>query len=216
MLRGDEYTERVEQALQQAAARDIESSVGLTGEGMRLGMAKMPLLLPAFNGAAEPEEQAAALLARPEQFQAALAELAARAHRNFDLRAEYVRDVAKQKQAVLEELVTLTPVEQLHPGKPGEVYDFYLLNPGEKGAHNVLLRMEVDTGAVRMDIGEMYKPGTLFADIQAKGFTRGSFSVLRNPEIADFLIELTGAVDRFMNPPKQAPKSSPPTPPKPR
>lgn len=207
---GDEYAESVERALQNAAERDIMSSIAMTGEGMRLGMAKMPLLLPAFNAASGAEEAHAALLAKPEEFQAALGELAARARQNFDIRAEYVRDVARQKQSVLEELVALTHVEQLHPGKPGEVHDFYLLHPGEKGAHTVLFRMEIDTATGKAEMGEMYGPGTPFADIRARGFTRGSHAVLRNPEITDIMIEIAGAMERFMNGPREkAPPSSP-------
>jgi hypothetical protein len=193
MTHSDDYTSRVNQALAEAAERDIAPSLDQHGDLARLGMAKIPLLLKAFNGAAADIQNSG-----PQTLGPVLDELKTRARENFAIRAAYVRDVAQQKQSVLEELVTLTPVVALHPGKPGEIYDFYLLQPGEQGAHAVSLRMTLDTQTGQAEIAEIYPQKPLLETFKAAGFQRGSFSVLPNPEIKSMLVEIVAACERFV------------------
>jgi hypothetical protein len=197
LLRGADYTRQVEATLQKAAARDIDATIERHGAVAAIGMAKTPLALEA---AADKDGAESHELADPKNYRRLMDEFKAVARENFDIRADYVRDVAKQKQAVLEELCILTPVETVHPAQSGQtVFDFYLLNPPEEGQHRALFRMTLDVTTGNAGIAETYNDGRTLEDLKKTGFARGSFTVTRNGEIADFMIEIGAACERFLD-----------------
>lgn len=200
LIRSADYAHRVDAALQKAADRDIDSTIERHGAIAQIGMAKTPLQLEFNAEAAIADAPGAELMSPQERFRLALSEKKTIARQNFEIRAEYVRDIAKQKQAVLEELCILTPVEAVAPGKPGQtVYDFYLLNPVENGEQRVLLRMTLDITDGSGGIAEMYQDGRTLSDMKKQGFERGGFAVTRNAEISDIMVEIGSACERFLN-----------------
>ncbi len=192
-----DYTKRIEAALQKSAARDIESTVERNGEIARLGMARTPLMLDAVEGTMPTavNEQTA-----PEQYEGLMVKFKEVARKNFEIRAEYVRDVAKQKQEVLETLCTLSPTEELMTPDLAKdtVVDFILLNPPEDGQQKALFRMFLDTATGNAGIAETYKGETL-ADIKTAGVPRGTFAITRNPEISDIMVEAGAAAERYLD-----------------
>lgn len=192
VLSSDEYAEKVEEALQNAAQKDIENSVELRGDAARIGLSKLPLLLT-FNSAATSN-----ILMDPSQMQEILTKLKVKAKENFEIRADYVRDVARQKQETMCELVTLTPVTPLNTINPNDAaYDFYLANPGDDA--DVLLRLELDMKTGAANIAKVFRDGLTVAQLKATALTRNSYLVERNMEITDMLVEVSAAADRVFN-----------------
>lgn len=226
MLRPSDYAGRIEAELQKAATRDIDTTVEKHGAVARLGMAKTPLLLEAAPQENIAEEEGAehirrdalsAELADPKRYDRLMESFKAAAHKNFGIRADYVRDVARQKQAVLETLCLLSPVEALGTELPGqEVYDFYLLNPKEGDEQKVLLRLAINALTGTAEVHESYAGAELtLSQLKSRGFERQGFAVTRNAEIADVMVELGAAADRFLErkeKEREALKNSPPVP----
>lgn len=185
----DEYAEKVEQALQKAAKNDIESSVELRGDAARIGLGKLPLLLT-FNNAST-----STALMDPSQMQEILDKLKVKTKENFEIRADYVRDVARQKQETMCELVTLTPVTPLNTINLNDpMHDFYLANAGDDA--EIFFRLELDMRTGAANVAEVYQKSLTVAALKAQSLTRNSHLVERNPEISDILVEAAGAADR--------------------
>lgn len=200
LIRSSDYAHRVEAALQKAADNDINSTIEKHAAVAQIGMAKTPLLLEFNAEAGKPAATGAELMSPEERFRQVLDEKKALAHQNFEIRAEYVREIAKQKQAVLEELCTLTPVDTVAPAKAGQtVFDFYLLNPPENGEQRVLFRMTLDVTNGNAGIAEAYHDERTLSDLKKAGFERGGFAVTRNGEISDVMIEIGAACERFLD-----------------
>src|SRR5690606_11882208 len=95
---------------------------------------RTPLALDAAPGTVSPasEDAPKGELTDPEKHKRLLDEFKKTAHKNFELRAEYVREVGRKKQEVLEELTHLTPVERLHDATPADkAVDFILVSEEE-------------------------------------------------------------------------------------
>ncbi|WP_435641925.1 hypothetical protein [Micavibrio aeruginosavorus] len=188
----DSYAEKVEEALQNAATRDIESGIEQRGDAARIGLATLPLLLT-FNPAAGAAPSTA--LMDPVQMQAMMQDLKNRARKNFEIRADYVRDVARQKQAVMEELVTLSTVYPINKHKKtSPLYDFYLVSADDP--KNVLFRLELNAKTGQATMGVLDRSDLTLSDLKAQKLTRNSFVVERNVDISDILIETTAASER--------------------
>lgn len=199
LLRAADYGKRLDEDLQKTAARDIDASIERHGAVARIGMAKTPLALDAAEGTEFAPAQGGELTG-PEKHKRLLDEFKKTAHKNFEIRAGYVREVGKRKQDVLEELTLLTPVETLHPEAAGQkVFDFILVNPEEDGRQRALFRMEMDVTTGSATIGESYDADTTLDGLKQKGFTRGAFAVTRNPEISDIMLEIASVSERFLN-----------------
>lgn len=200
VISSDEYADKVEEAIKKAAQVDIDQSLNQRNDSARIGLSKLPLLLT-FNPAAADGTQPTASgtdLTDPAQMQEILAKLKDRAHKNFEIRADYVRDIARQKQDVLCELVTLTPVTALNTHNPTDpIYDFYLINAGDNA--QVLLRLELNVKTGNATIGELYADGMPVDQLKQQTLSRNSFLVERNPEITDILMEVSAAADRVFN-----------------
>lgn len=193
----DSYAEKVEEALQNAAKTDIENSVDLRGDAARIGLGKLPLLLT-FNNSAAPAPSTAptsTALMDPAQMKDILDKLKVKAKENFEIRADYVRDVARQKQETLCDLVALTPVTALNTINPDDpAYDFYLANAGDDA--DVLLCLELDLKTGNAGISNTYQTSLTVAALKASPLTRNSYLVERNPEITDILVEVSAAAER--------------------
>lgn len=131
VINADEYADKVDDALKNAVHQDIESATLTRGNAARIGLARMPLLL-SFNGAAAQGTPDAKALSDPALMHEILAQVKKKALENLEIRADYVRDIARRKQDCLVALTELTPVTPLNTINPDDpVYDFYLANPGE-------------------------------------------------------------------------------------
>ena len=189
----ESYAEKVEEALQNAAKTDIETSVDQRGDAARIGLGKLPLLLT-FNSSAAPAPTSTALM-DPAQMKDILDKLKIKAKENFQIRADYVRDVARQKQETLCDLVALTPVTALNTINPDDpAYDFYLANAGDDA--DILLCLELDLKTGNAGISNIYQASLTVAELKAKSLTRNSYLVERNPEITDILVEVSAAAER--------------------
>lgn len=220
LLRPSDYSKRLEATIQKSAERDIDSTIDKHAAVARIGMAKTPLALEAVPGTEAPGGELVDPETRRQRLIATFKEVA---HKNFELRADYVREVGARKQAVLEDLVALAPVETLGAEQPGQtVFDFYLAQPAEDdGSQKVVFRLELDITTGNAGIGETYAPGTTLADLKTQGIGRLGFAVTRNPEISDLMLEIASVSEKFLNerqkdapaaPEKAAPKTKPPTP----
>lgn len=188
----DLYAAKVEEALQNAAARDIEPGIDMRGDAARIGLATLPLLLT-FNPASGTAPGTA--LMDPAQMQAMMQDLKNRARKNFEIRADYVRDVARQKQAVMEELVALSTVYPINTHKKtSPLYDFYLVSA--KDTKNVMFRLELNAKTGNSTVAEAYGETFTLDDLKARKPSRNSFVVEHNADISDILIETTAAAER--------------------
>ncbi|HYD19062.1 MAG TPA: hypothetical protein VEF76_11335 [Patescibacteria group bacterium] len=197
MIRASDYTKRVDAALEKAAARDIDATIDGHTAVARIGMAKTPLLLDAAEGTEIPQAE----LMDPARAKSLSDKFKEIAHKNFALRAEYVREVAKRKEAALETLLTLTIIEPVGAEQKGQKdYDFYLANPpNEAGESRVLFRLELDTISGDAGIGESYGDVNLTAaQLAAQENLRAGFIITRNPEIPDIMVELGNASEQFL------------------
>ncbi|QQG35602.1 MAG: hypothetical protein HYS17_08730 [Micavibrio aeruginosavorus] len=192
VLSGDEYLAKVEEALQTVATTRLDDEISQRGESARIGMSHLPLLLT-FNQ--NTNSSPGTSLADPARLQEALDKLKVKARANFEIRAEYARDVARQKQAVLVDLVALAPTTPLNNHDDSSpYYDFYLTDGGDNGV--VYLRLDLDVSTGNAKIAEVYSGKFSICDLISQKFVRNSFRVERNPEITDILIEVSGASER--------------------
>ncbi len=196
MIRASDYTKRVDAALEKAAARDIDSTIESHGAVARIGMAKTPLLLDAAEGT----EMPGAELMAPDQHKRLMEKFKDVAHKNFEIRAEYVRDVAKRKEAALDTLLNLSVIELIGVEAAGQTkFDFYMVNPAhDEVPDRVIYRLELDLATGNAGIGESYPELTL-AQLKAQAGTRAGFAIIRNIEISDIMLETAAASERFLN-----------------
>lgn len=197
MIRATDYTKRVDAALEKAAARDIDSTIESHGAVARIGMAKTPLQLDAAEGT----EMPAAELTAPDQHKRLMEKFKDVAHKNFEIRAEYVREVAKRKEAALETLLNLSEIESVGIEAAGQTkFDFYMVNPAHDDAPaRVIYRLELDLATGNAGIGEMYSAPLTLDALKAQTGTRAGFAVIRNIEISDIMLETAAASERFLN-----------------
>ena len=196
MIRAADYTKRVDAALEMAAARDIDSTIESHGAVARIGMAKTPLQLDAAEGTVIPGAE----LMAPDHHKRLMEKFKEVAHKNFEIRAEYVREVAKRKEAALDTLLTLSVIENIGVEAAGQTkFDFYMINPAHDDAPaRVIYRLELDLATGNAGIGESYPELTL-DQLKAQEGTRAGFAIIRNIEISDIMIETAAASERFLN-----------------
>ncbi len=197
MIRASDYTKRVDAALETAAARDIDSTIESHGAVARIGMARTPLQLEAAEGTEIPGTE----LMAPDQHKRLMEKFKEVAHKNFEIRAEYVRDIAKKKEATLETLLSLSIIEPVGVEASGQTkFDFYMVNPAsDENAARVVYRLELDLATGNAGIGEMYSEPLTLDELKAKPDTRAGFAVTRNNEISDVMLETAAASERFLN-----------------
>lgn len=197
MIRASDYTKRVDAALEKAAARDIDSTIESHGAVARIGMAKTPLLLDAAEGTEMPGME----LMAPDQHKRLMEKFKDVAHKNFEIRAEYVREVAKRKEAALETLLNLSEIEPIGVEAAGQTkFDFYMINPAhDDNPARVVYRLELDLETGNAGIGEMYREPLTLDQLKAQEGTRAGFAVIRNIEISDIMLETAAASERFLN-----------------
>ena len=215
----DDYAEKVEDALKNIATDGIENHFSQYADAARIGMNKSPLLLQ-FNTSSADTTQGASgnAIMDPAELAVMHEKLKAKARQNFEIRADYVRDIARQKQSLLQELVKLSPVTALTEiDLKNPEYNFYLANPGDDG--QVFIRLSLDAKTGQAQIAEFYKDGMTLSELKQRNLSKNSFLVERNTEIVDFLIEVSAAAERqfqsvkpLFNPDPTDPKSKMPAP----
>lgn len=204
----DQYGEAVENALQESKEADIAEAIEARTDLLRIGMAT-PLLLTFQSAAREPIDTSVPL--DPAQFRDLMDSMKKKAAENFEIRADYVRDIAKQKQDVLIELSSLSPTVHLNThNELSPVYDIYLVDDGDDGI--VWLRMNLNVQTAQSSLAETYDGSFRVSDLKAKDFDVNSLAVIRNPEIDETLVEVTSAAQRLLDkyhPIFSAPKTAP-------
>lgn len=225
ILRTEDYMPRLDRTLEAAAQNDIPAAVEKHGHAARLGLAPLRLIEAfnpaADNGAGTPENENE-IVRSPARLREALDKAVAKAQENFTLRAEYVRDVARQKLEVLDTLVSLTPVRAIGQEQADQQhFDFYLLNPEEDGQQRVLFSMAIDVKTGSAQQPDFMGGDKTIAEIEKTPALRAGFAVTRNPEITDIMLEIGAAADRFLasrnkdTPAPATPEKSAPKPPRP-
>ncbi|MDB5492288.1 MAG: hypothetical protein JWO78_2137 [Micavibrio sp.] len=210
----DTYAEKVEESLKKISSAGIESEFDRRGDSARIGLSQLPLLLN-FNPVAgnSPAPVPATALMDAAQMSEILAKLKQTARQNFEIRADYVRDVSRQKQELLGALVALTPVTTLNEPQPeNPLYYFFLVaNDG-----NVLLRMDLDVSTGQSSIGHIFNDPVDVPTLKKQVFDRNALLVERNSEITDILVEISGAAERIFQEHKHRFEKTEPLPPAPQ
>lgn len=189
----DAYVEKIEESLKNIASAGIDCEFDRRGDSARIGLSQLPLLL-SFNPAAGVSPVPSTALMDAAQMEQILTQMKQTARQNFEIRAEYVRDISKQKQDVLCALVALTPVTELNEPKPeNPLYYLFLANTDG----DVLLRMDLDVSTGQSTIGYVFSDAMDVPTLKTQSFDRNAFLVERNPEISDILIEVSGAAERI-------------------
>lgn len=203
LVYSDQYAEMAEEALQSVRDNDIEAAIEQRVDVARIGFGPLPLLITFQGAATTPSQQE--VLSNPEQALAIAGKMKEIAQENFDIRADFVRDVARQKQEVLENLVELAIVRPLGAeDKSQSEYKFYLVNKEGR----VLFRVDLDLVTKWADVTEAYEEPFYLEDLEAQGANVNSFVVEKNPYISDNLVEIIGAAHRMLNN-AEAPKAQP-------
>ncbi len=179
----DDYVNKVEAELKRVSEQVIENTVRERHEVLALGMGRPMLLLT--DGSADSGAQ-------PANDDDTLAKIKSKARENLEIRAEYVREVAKRKQAVLEELVTLADTLDLTPRDPASPeYNIYLANPDEQ--QTVIAKFNLNAGTTNVNLENVPRGQTLSA-LKESLSAAGSFNavaLVRNAELSDFMLEVT-------------------------
>lgn len=106
VLQADGYLDAVEQELSDVIKNELPKAVSTRNNALMIGTAKPPLLLTDQN---QPIKENAIAVMDKE----AVEKVISKARGNMEERAQYIRDIAQQKQGVLEELVTLCDIKPL-------------------------------------------------------------------------------------------------------
>ena len=208
LISSDMYLEKIEESLKNVVSKEIESEIDRRGDSARIGLSQLPLLLT-FNPAAGATPTPSTALMDAALMQQVLRQMKQKARQNFEIRAEYVRDISKQKQDVLCALVALTPVSTLNaPQADNPLYYFFLAN----SAGEVFLRMDLDVSTGNSAIAHVFRDKMDVATLKAQNFDRNALLVERNPDIDDILIEVSGAAERIFQQHKHRFEKPDPTP----
>lgn len=161
-LHADDYAHVVENEIEAVKANIIPQAIEIRMDAMRIGTASAPLLLTDQSAAASAKEQtdrSVPTLLTAEQIE----KIKDKAREQVGIRADYVRQLAQQKQEILQELCTFSIVETPDPINDADpVHHIVAILPrGE--AHYVLdiIRCDVSTGqnqALENDTLKSLKP----------------------------------------------------------
>ncbi len=213
MTHADCYADHVRAELTRVIDEELPKAVAARNDALRIGTAAPPLLLT--DQRAEARTDAGVPAVMDEQ---TVQKVLARARENLTIRAEYVREIAAQKQAVLEELVTLADISPLRDrdfDEPGHVI-VLAQQPEEGEAAQFMLAYEFNAQAGSVTILEdslalSRQPlDEVLAVLKLPAVN--AFLLMRNPEIADFNIEVVGAAETLVQEwqERRAPAETPP------
>lgn len=208
------YLNQVEKVLEATKATEIPAMLQKRDGAARIGFAPMPLLL-SYNDASGAAVTQNYALMKPEEQADIIAKMTEKARSNFDGRSDYVRAVAQQKQDVLAELVTLTPVKSLTDCDPADpIHHLYLVEQDDDALVNMRLILDTNTGNATP---EPLETASLTAFI-ATGLKANSHAVYRNKELAgeEFLLEISAAAERIFAQIQQQTKDTPASTPTPK
>lgn len=201
VIYADDYVARVNKALESVRNTEIRATLESRHDVARIGMSKMPLLLT-YNNAAGDGKVAAQdyALMKPEEQAEIMEKLTQAARAHFDERSKFVQDLAQQKQNVLEELVTFTPVRALSPADPSDpIYHIYMVEPDDEDT--IILWATADKNTRNASPRPWEGTPSLAAVLKGNGMKPNSFVVIRNKELVGdvFLLELMTVIDRICN-----------------
>ncbi len=226
LTHADEYADAVEETIAETAKTQIFDALKERAAAMQIGTAPPPLLLTdgsdldeakkgetaeSFNATARPDAPAKDASPDANEKHAdknreltlmdedAIAKLMNVARKNFDDRAKYIRDVAAEKQAVLETLVTLTPHEYVYDAQndaPARC-NIYLYAAGEDGDEpTMLFGVDLDEETASVSNIDMEVSGTPLSEFRARDFEQTVIVAERNNEISDFMMEVAFVAEK--------------------
>lgn len=196
----ESYVSQVEEILQQTKTKDIPDTIAARGDAAQIGLAPLPLLLT-FNDASGQAEKPASsdyALMKPEEQAEILEKMTEKARSNFEARAGYLRSIVQQKQDVLKELVTLTPVTLLTALDAADpIHHFYLVesaNPDQ-----IILHMILNSTTKVMTPDPAFN-GETITNLRKQGLKANSHVVIAAAGLggSEFLLELSSAAERTM------------------
>lgn len=221
LTHADEYAAAVEETIAETAKTQIFDALKERATAMQIGTAPPPLLLTdgsdlddakngaateSFNQTARPDTPAKDATPNADKMRKlalmdedAISKLMNVARKNFDDRAQYIRDVAVEKQAVLETLVALTPHEYVYDAQndaPARCM-IYLYAAGEDGDEpTMLFGVDLDEETASVSNIDMEVGGTPLSEFRARDFAQTVIVAERNPEITDFMMEVAFVAEK--------------------
>ena len=206
LLHADDYGSRVDDEIQRVASEVVDDAIRTRNDALRIGVAALPLLLTDESG-----KNTSGRVMNDDD----IARIKDIARTNIESRADYLKQVAAQKQSVMKELAALAIVQDLAPRDSDlPQATLYLAQPND--AKSVVMKIILDkrTGQT---VHEMMKPVPL-AELSANPSDRNIIVLTRNAEISEPLVEIVQfgqfLCDEWKNRPaqKRAPISSAPRP----
>lgn len=171
----DGYLASVEARISTAAGGMLDAAVQARHGAVLIGVAAPPLLLAGPGGSQ----------GVPTADRAVVTE---EARRRFTLRAEDVREIARRKQAVLEELVTLTKTRVLASDGGSGTWDIYL-TMDEGGTHVAVAAFRLHAADGRLTGHDGFEPMPAAA-LEGAEHPHGAVLVYHNSEISQVLVEV--------------------------
>lgn len=178
----DEYAEAVQSEIERVSAEEIPQALQLRSQALLAGVAS-PLLLT--DGSAENQEGDESTATEIST------EVRNRITSTFLGRADRIKEVAAQKQEVLEELVKLTDYEYLIQNTPPTTScNLFLAHEGKvmcgfRSSNETLTMIEEE--AIR---------GMPLGDLKEKDFRDDTIVITHNPEIKDLLIQISWVAEK--------------------
>lgn len=198
VLHADSYAENVEAELSHIIEAELPQAVNMRNDALRIGTAYPPLLLTNQSGSGA--ESTGALAIMDEE---TIQKVLSKARENMEIRAEYVRDIAKQKQGVLEELVTLCDLKPLKQRNFNNAHHTIVLGQvrEENEAPQFMLAYEFNAEASNLQVVENsfdLSGSTVEEALEKLSLPDTNvFLLLHNTEISDFNIEVVGAAEKL-------------------
>lgn len=205
VLFASDYTEKVEAELTRVSGEVIEDAVRQRNEALRIGVAAPLLLL-------EDQREGVARSVQPRAMDEETQEkIKNQARRNFEIRADYVREVARMKQEVLQELVTLAEVQELSPrDETDPEYEIYLVQPDAR--NTVLARFNLAAADANSAMDGSFTPGGPLSEVAKAARKTNALAVIRNNEITDLFMEVTQVCNKICETWEQTHKPPAPAP----
>lgn len=205
VLFASDYTERVEAELTRVAGEVIDDAVRQRNDALRIGVAA-PLLL--LEDQREGVAKSVPSRAMDDETQEKIKN---QARRNFEIRADYVREVARLKQEVLQELVGLAEVRDLSPRDANDSdYEIYLVQPDAR--NTVLAKFNLAAADASSAMDGSFTPGGPLSEVEKTARKTNALAVIRNNEITDLFMEVTAVCNKICDTWEQTRKPPAPAP----
>lgn len=203
VLYPDEYAQAAQLAITYTRDEVIINSVDQRRTAVAIGIAQPPLLLT-YDNPDKPVDEPAPPTVMSEEV---TNNIIAKAQENFDVRAEHIRDIARQKQATLEELLPLSVTHVFN--RPAKLSDgmrhVYLFKADEQAEPALMATFEmVRQGDAFKMVGCTLPEGDAPTIAMARAAAPKdipSIAVIHSSHIPDYFMEVTFAATQLENSP---------------